>query len=639
MNFEPLYELKNRLENVAVVGINLAKDDFRLKRAVEQVKEYSTVAKVFKQIYDMGQKLISTDDEDKCDLFLDLLALLDAVLCTQATTYSGEKPQEIKTIAKAKDFYKELHYSELSPLIYAFTENGGGRLNIIADAIDNNSEIFDDFRLKSYMIKGLSDKYSEIVNLATKQLKKQRKEIIPLLKDGFSPRGGKEMLARLDIISHIAKEDENDFYKYCIENGSKEMKENAISELKYSQNNIDYILDLIKTEKGTVKNKAYISLLWMNDSRAEKEWDKFFKKKPFDNIYSFQFANQQWAIDYLNNFIGVYIEELKNKTLKTAEEKRVVGNEVAKICSVSFNKEIDKKLDYYRELYPYNKYEVKRILSYYIVTDLNKEITDLIKELSKKYEGEFLEQEFLISLLQNKPETTYKNFSKFAGVGKDKEEIKKLFNSLFNNNDKRVSKNKEEVKAREDFRTLFNVIFHIYYNEENKEYILNWQNINDYSNTKIKLSGFDKKWYDIIFELDNDHYESWNYYSSYNTGIKRLYNPDIKGMKEKYGKFYYNIILSRIPYNEDIAFLNKLGWTDYKDFIKGIIDIEKNPSAFANRVRYVGYVLQDTLMSESDLIEQLEEIMAINKKNPKVPINLCDRWLERLKSGVKVKEL
>ncbi|WP_187106262.1 hypothetical protein [Fusobacterium polymorphum] len=639
MNFEPLYELKNRLENVAVVGINLAKDDFRLKRAVEQVKEYNTVAKVFKQIYDMGNQLISTDDEDKCDLFLDLLALLDAVLCTQATTYSGEKPQEIKTIAKTKDFYKELHYSELSPLIYAFTENGGGRLFTIQNAVDNNSEIFDDFRLKSYIIKGLSDKYSEIVNLATKQLKKQRKEIIPLLKDGFSPRGGKEMLARLDIISHIAKEDENDFYKYCIENGSKEMKENAISELKYCQDNIDYILDLIKTEKGTVKNKAYISLLWMNDSRAEKEWDKFFKKKPFDNIYSFQFANQQWAIDYLNNFIGVYIEELKNKTLKTAEERREVENEVAKICSVSFNKEIDKKLDYYRELYPYNKYEVKRILSYYIVTELNKEITDLIKELSKKYEGEFLEQEFLISLLQNKPETVYKNFSKYAGVGKDKEEIKKLFNSLFNDNDKRVSKNKEEVKAREDFRTLFNVILHIYYNKEDKEYILNWQNINDYSNTKIKLSGFDKKWYDTIFELDNDHYESWNYYSSYNSSIKRLYNPDIKGMKEKYGNFYYNIVLSRIPYSEDIEFLNKLEWTDYKNFIKGKIDIEKNPSAFANRVRYVGYVLQDTLMSESDLIEQLEEIMAINKKNPKVPINLCDRWLERLKSGVKVKEL
>ena len=637
MNFEPLYELKNRLENVAVVGINLAKDDFRLQRAVEQVKEYSTVAKVFKQIYDMGNSLISTDDEDKCDIFLDLLALLDAVLCTQATTYSREKPQEIKSIAKNKDFYKELHYSELSPLIYAFTQEGGGRLNVIEDAIDNNSEIFDDFRLKSYMINGLSDKYSEIVDRITRELRKQRKEIIPLLKDGFDPQGKREMLARLDIISYIGKENENDFYKYCIENGSKEIKEFAIGALKYSQDNIDYILDLTKTEKGKLKNKAFEVLSYMNDSRAEKEWDKFFKKKPLENIEYLRGTDQQWATDYLNNFIGVYIEELKNRSLKTAEERRIVENEVTRICSVILNKRTDKILSLFKDLYPYNKYEIKKILSFYIVTDLNKELTDLIKELARKYEGEFLEQEFLISLLQNKPETVYKNFSKYAGIGGLEEEIKKLFNSLFKDN--KISKNKEEAKAQEEFRTLFNVIFHIYYNEESKEYILQWSNMITYNSIQIKLSGFDKRWYDVIFELDDDYYEKWNYYSSYNTSIKRLYNPDIKGMKEKYGAFYYNIILSRIPYNEDIEFLNKLGWTDYKDFLKGKIDIEKNPSAFANRVRYVGYILQDTLMSESDLIEQLEEIMAINKKNQKIPVNLCDRWLERLKSGVKVKEL
>ena len=195
MNFEPLYELKNRLENVAVVGINLAKDDFRLKRAVEHLKEYSTIAKVFKQIYDMGNELISTNDEDKCDLFLDLVALVDAVLCTQATTYSGNEPQEIKTIAKSNDYYKELHYSELSPLVYAFTE---GNLFIIQDAINNNADIFNDFRLKSYMIKGLSNKYSKVINLATKKLKKQRKEIVPLQKDEFSP--GVEKKSLLDWI-------------------------------------------------------------------------------------------------------------------------------------------------------------------------------------------------------------------------------------------------------------------------------------------------------------------------------------------------------------------------------------------------------------------------------------------------------
>ncbi|WP_324284239.1 hypothetical protein [Fusobacterium polymorphum] len=637
MNFEPLYELKNRLENVAVVGINLVKDDFRLKRAVEQVKEYSTAAKVFKQIYDMGSSLISTNDEDKCDLFLDLLALLDAVLCTQATTYSGDKPQEINTIAKNKDYYKELHYSELSPLIYAFTETGGGRLNIIIDSFKTNPEIMKDFRVKTYMIHGLSDKYSEISDRMVEELKKQGKEVIPLLKDGFDPRGKREMISRLEIIASLCKEEENDFYKYCIENGSKEMKENAISELKYCQDNIDYILDLIKTEKGTVKNKAYVSLLWMNDSRAEKEWDKFFKKKPFDNIYSFQFTNQQWVIDYLNNFIKEYIVELKNKTLKTAEERRIVEGEVAKICSVSFNKEINKNLDYYRELYPYNKYEVKRILSYYIVANLNKEITELIKELSKKYEGEFLEQEFLISLIKDKPETVYKNFSRYAGVGKDEKEIKKLFHTFFANN--KLSKNKEEAKAQEDFRTIFNVIFHIYYNEESKEYILYWQNINNYSVIEIKLSGFDKKWYDLIFNIEDDFYENWNYYSSYHRDLKSLYNPDIKGMKEKYGAFYYNIILSRIPYSDDIAFLNKLGWTDYKDFLKGKIDIEKNAPKLHNRVRSIGYILNEVPISESELIKQIEELFEMDKKTKRMSINLCERWLERLNSGVKVKDL
>ena len=631
MNFEPLYELKNRLENVAVVGINLAKDDFRLKRAVEQVKEYSTVAKVFKQIYDMGSSLISTDDEDKCDLFLDLLALLDAVLCTQATTYSGDKPQQIKTIAKNKDYYKELHYSELSPLLYALTETGSGRYEIIENIIENNSKLLNDFRVKNYMIHGLSDKYSEISYIITEELKKQGKEVIPLLKDGFDPQGKRDMVLRFDIISTLCKEEENDFYKYCIENGSKEIKEIAIEALKYSQDNIDYILDLTKTEKGRLKNKAFEALSYMNDDRAEKEWDKFFKKKPFENILYLQNTNQQWAIDYLTNYIEEYVKELKKK-----DKKKEVGVEVSSLCMMTFKRRTNKLLSLYKELYPYNRYEIKRILSYYIVSEVDKEIIDLVKELSEKYEGEFLEQEFLISLIKDKPETVYKNFSKYIGIGKSQKEIKDLFSNFFLG---KHSKTKESARIQEDFRTVFNIIFHIEYKEESKEYILYWQNIDDYSVMEVKLSGFDKKWYDIIFELDNDYYENWNSYSSYNSSIKRLYNPDIKGMKEKYGKFYYNIILSRIPYGYDIEFLNKLEWTDYKDFLKGKIDIEKNPSAFANRIRYVGYILQNTLMSESDLIEQLEEIMAINKKNPKVPVNLCDRWLERLKSGVKVKEL
>ena len=636
MNFEPLYELKNRLENVAVVGINLAKDDFRLQRAVEQVKEYSTVAKVFKQIYDMGQKLISTDAEDKCDIFLDLLALLDAVLCTQATTYSGEKPQEVKSIAKNKDFYKELHYSELSPLIYAFTENGGGRLFIIQDAIDNNSEIFDDFRLKSYMIKGLSDKYSEIVNLATKQLKKQRKEIIPLLKDGFSPRGGKEMLARLDIISHIAKEDENDFYKYCIENGSKEMKETAIGFLSYDQKNIDYLLDLTKTEKGKLKNKVFEALSYMSDDRAAEEWAKFLKKKPLDNIEYLRGTNQQWAIEHFNNFMEEYITELKNKTLKTAEERRTVENEINRICWVILNKESEKTLSFCKELYPYNKTEIKKILNFYIAKDLNKEIIDVIKELSKKYEGEFLQQEFLISLIKDKAETTYKNFSKYAGAGKEREEVRALFNTFIRGD---YSKNKEERKVQENFRDMFQVILRMHYDEENKEYILEWPDTISGYPIQIKLDGFDKKWYDIILSTSSEISGNWEYYSSSHGDFRYLYNPDIKGLKEKFAEFYYNITLVRTPYLSDIEFLNKLDWTNYKDFLVGKMDIGKNIYLLSYRLSYISDFINKIPISEEDLKTQIEELLKKYKNLQKSTIDLCERWLDKLKSGVKVKEL
>ena len=634
MNFEPLYELKNRLENVAVVGINLVKDDFRLKRAVEQVKEYSTAAKVFKQIYDMGNSLISTDDEDKCDLFLDLLALLDAVLCTQATTYSGAKPQEIKTITKNKDFYKELHYSELSPLIYAFTETGGGRLNIIMDAIESSPEIMKDFRVKTYMIHGLSDKYSEISDRMAEELKKQGKEVVPLLKDGFDPQGKREMISRLEIIASICKEEENDFYKYCIENGSKEIKEIAIGFLMYDQNNIDYILDLTKTEKGKLKNKAFEALSYMSDNRAAEEWGKFLKKKPLDNIEYLRGTEQQWVINYLNDFIVEYITETKNKTLKTAEEKRTVEYDILKISPFILKNRNEKTLLFCKELYPYNKSEIKRILSFYIAKDLNKDVIDVVKELSKEYEGEFLQQEFLISLIKDKAETVYKNFSEYAGAGKEKEEIEQLFNSFATG---KYSKNKEERKIQEDFRDIFRVILWIHYDEENKEYILEWPNTITGYPIQVKLSGFDKKWYDVIFNIEDDFYENWNYYGSYHRDLKNLYNPDIKGMKEKYGKFYYNIILSRTPYDEDIEFLNKLEWKDYKDFLKG--KMRRDLTTLSYRIIRISYFIKDVPISEEDLKAQIEELLEKYKKLQKSTIDLCQDWLDKLNRGLKVKDL
>ena len=636
MNFEPLYELKNRLENVAVVGINLAKDDFRLKRAVEQLKEYSTAAKVFKQIYDMGNELISTDDEDKCDLFLDLLALLDAVLCTQATTYSGDKPQEINTITKNKDFYKELHYSELSPLVSAFTREGGGRLNIITDTLESSPEIMSDFRVKACMIHGLSDKYSEIADRMVDELKKQGKDIVPILKDGFDPQGKRNMVSRLDIIASICKEEENDFYKYCIENGSKEVKEDAIGYLSFDQSNIDYLLDLTKTEKGKLKNKAFEALSYMSDNRAAEEWGKFLKKKTLDNLEYLRGTDQQWALDYINDFIENYVTETKNKTLKTAEERRTVEYDILKVSPFILKNRNEKSLLFCKELYPFNKSEIKRILNFYIAKDLDKDVIDVVKELSKEYEGEFLQQEFLISLIKDKAETVYKNFSKYVGAGKEREEVKALFNAFIRGN---YSKKKEIRKVQEDFRDMFKIILRIRYDEENKEYILEWADTISGYPIQIKLDGFDKKWYDIILPTSSEISGNWEYYSSSQRDFRYLYNPNIKGLKEKLAEFYYNITLVRTPYLADIEFLNKLEWTNYKDFLVGKMDIGKNIYLLSYRISYISDFINKIPISEEDLKAQIEELLEKYKTIQKSTRDLCQTWLDKLNSGVKVKEL
>ena len=79
-----------------------------------------------------------------------------------------------------------------------------------------------------------------------------------------------------------------------------------------------------------------------------------------------------------------------------------------------------RKVYYSVKNYTFNKSEIKGILNFYIAKDLDKDVIDVVKELAKEYEGEFLQQEFLISLIKDKAETVYKNFSKYAGAGKKK---------------------------------------------------------------------------------------------------------------------------------------------------------------------------------------------------------------------------
>ena len=110
-------------------------------------------------------------------------------------------------------------------------------------------------------------------------------------------------------------------------------------------------------------------------------------------------------------------------------------------------------------------------------------------------------------------------------------------------------------------------------------------------------------------------------------------------MKEKFAEFYYNITLLRTPYLSDIEFLNKLDWTSYKDFLVGKMDIGKNIYLLSYRLSYISDFINKIPISEEDLKTQIEELLEKYKKLQKSTIDLCQDWLDKLKNGVKVKEL
>ena len=93
MNLDILYKLQAQLRNSIITGSSLIKEDFRLKKCVDDMEALSKVAPVFAQIKKQAEELFVCDNPG--EKTLDLLALVDAVLETQAGTYESSELSDI----------------------------------------------------------------------------------------------------------------------------------------------------------------------------------------------------------------------------------------------------------------------------------------------------------------------------------------------------------------------------------------------------------------------------------------------------------------------------------------------------------------------------------------------------------------
>lgn len=314
MDIAPVYELKARLRAAAIAGTNLLSEDFRLKKAAESFAPLAKTSPVFARINEMTEKLMNDGSPEN---LLDTITLVDAVITTLGTV---EVTGEIGDIPAAGGGTAIVNapYSQLSAVLGALTESGGGQYNTFMEVKEEHPELLNDYRVKPALVKGLGASYSELADEVAKTIGNMGEDMLPLLKNGFDPKGGKAMSRRVFVIERIAGAGENDFYLEQLENAEKDVRKLLIYALRNDENNIDRLIGMTKTEKGKAKDAAYTALAGFKSEKAAAPIRELAKKKP------------DKALVYLRDVSGEWQSELTAELLT-----QMLVNEDGKPISVS----------------------------------------------------------------------------------------------------------------------------------------------------------------------------------------------------------------------------------------------------------------------------------------------------------------
>lgn len=291
MDIAPVYELRTRLRAAMIAGTNLLSEDFRLKKAAENFSALSAASPVFTKINAMTEKLLA-DNSPEC--LLDTITLVDAVITTLGT---AEVKGEIESLPDngVSSVIVNAPYSQLSAVLDALTSTGGGQFNTIITARKETPELFNDYRVKPAMVKGLGASYAELADTVANILKGMGKEIIPLLKKDFDPKGKKDMVRRLHIIEELCGAEENDFYLEQLDSSDKDVRKALIYALRHDVRNADRLIELTKTEKGKLKTAALSALISFDCGKSEEFFNEYAKKKPAEVIEVLAKVSSKWT--------------------------------------------------------------------------------------------------------------------------------------------------------------------------------------------------------------------------------------------------------------------------------------------------------------------------------------------------------
>ncbi|MDE7045144.1 MAG: HEAT repeat domain-containing protein [Acetatifactor sp.] len=311
MDISPLYELRARLRAAMIAGTGLLSEDFRLKRAVEAFAPLEQASPVFAKIGQLAGTLLSPDTENSEDALLDAITLADAVLCTQGTVAAEGKVAPLAGNGRGSAV-TNAPYSVVRTLTEALLTSGSGHYSYVVESYRDRPELFRDYRIRTAMIQALGASYAELADTVAEWLKKEDPSILPLLQKDFNPKGKKETVRRIHVMSAIDARSSNEFFVKILPDAEKEVRQALIFALRHCPENTDLLLELIKTEKGSAKKTAYYALAYMEDERAEAVFTELYKKKPGDAMAYLIFTETKWGARFV-------AEKLKEQLLPWSE--------------------------------------------------------------------------------------------------------------------------------------------------------------------------------------------------------------------------------------------------------------------------------------------------------------------------------
>ncbi len=342
MDTTPIYELRERLRAAVMAGTNLLSEDFRLKRAYEAFRPLEAASPVFAKVGQLTGQLLSPDCQNPQGVLLDAITLADAVICTLGTVdVAGEVnfTEAINVDVNVGNLIVNAPYSVLKELLEALTTSGGGHYGYVCDMHDNHPELFQDYRVKYTLVQALGASYSELADQVEQWLiEDDDRTILPALYQNFDPKGRKEMVRRVRVISALAGAGANDFYVKMLDEAQKDVRTELIDALRHDPQNVSLLFDLSKTEKGKNKDKVFELLAAAETKEASDYFKELAGKKPDSVLKYLKNSTTDWAAGLVADLCGQTLAKMETIDSAPDGEKQALLHRLQDIVRALFGK-------------------------------------------------------------------------------------------------------------------------------------------------------------------------------------------------------------------------------------------------------------------------------------------------------------